>query len=358
MQVMFSRGRGGLERVFFDHAELLARRGHIVHCVILDHAGYAEELNKLAAQSNGTIILHICPASGLHRMLFPWALRRLVKQIGPDIIVAHGAKVTSRLSQLRPQQVPLVAVTHNESPRLMKATHLIVLCEHLRKLFAARGFSPANMHVIPNCLPLCASNVPQRQQTTTDRILRIGTLSRLVSKKGVDIFLRGFRIALDRGLQAEAIIGGDGPLRADLQKLCHSLKLDAHVSFAGWVSDSSTFYADVDWICIPSRDEPFGLVALEGFAYGVPVIASAVGGLAEMITDGVNGVLFRSDDPESLAEALLKTYRQRDQIGKIREAAYVGLQRYMPEQIAMEIESALLTAIVDIQRDVAKEKTT
>lgn len=351
MQVMFSRGKGGLERVFVDHAVLLAQRGHAVHCVILDRAAYTQELSQLAQDSQGSITLHICKTQGWHRLMLPVRLHQLISKLDPQVIVAHGAKVTSRLSALRPRHVPLVGVTHNKSPRLMRATHLIALTQELRQLFEERGFAPSRISEIPNPVPGCTAKEIPRPSSIDGQLLRIGTLSRLVQKKGIDIFLQGFRLALDRGLKAHVVIGGDGPEKPALEKLCHSLGLDTHVTFKGWVTEHCAFYADIDWLCVPSRCEPFGLVALESFRYGVPVLAARVGGLKEIIFDGNNGLLFDANNPHALADTLLQLAApsQQQLAQKIREAAYTSLQLYKPELIAGKIEAALLQAIVDVQ---------
>lgn len=351
MQVMFSRGKGGLERVFVDHAALLAQRGHTVHCVVLDRAAYTPELTQLAADSQGSITLHICKTQGWHRLTLPVNLHRLISKLTPQAIVAHGAKTTSRLATLRPRDVPLVGVTHNKSPRLMRATHLIALTRELRQLFEARGFAASRISEIPNPLPGCTAREAARTPAVDDQVMRIGTLSRLVDKKGIDIFLRGFRLALDRGLKAHAVIGGDGRERPALEKLCKTLALDAHVTFKGWVNEQCSFYADIDWLCVPSRCEPFGLVALESFRYGVPVMAARVGGLKEIISDGENGLLFDANNPHALADSLMQLSESNQQYlsQKIREAAYTSLELYKPELIAAKIESTLLHAVADAQ---------
>jgi len=354
LQVMFSRGQGGLERVFQDHAELLARRGHAVHCLIADNAACTSQLRQLVALGQGRIVLHVVAARGWSRWLLHWRLRPLVGAIAPQVILAHGAKSVSRMKDLRPASVPLLAVTHNASARLAKATHLIALTQGMRKLFVARGFPPARIYEIPNPLPMRVADLPKPSASVPRPPLRIGLLCRLVHKKGVDLFLRGFRIALDGGLQAQAVIGGDGPERERLEALTRALGLETQVRFTGWVREADAFYRSIDWFCIPSRDEPFGLVALESFAHGVPVLASSVGGLAEIVTDGVNGLLFRADDPAALAAALLQALQQRDRVPALCEAAHASLERYRPELIAARIEASIQAAIVDLRTELAR----
>ena len=354
LQVMFSRGQGGLERVFPDHAELLAQRGHAVHCLIADDAACTPQLRELVARSQERIVLHVMPARGWNRWLLRWRLRRLVSTIAPEAIVVHGAKAVSRMQGLQSGSVPLIAVTHNASARLAKATHLIALTQGMRELFVARGFPPARIHEIPNPLPMRVADLPKPSASVPKPPLQIGLLCRLVQKKGVDVFLRGFRMALDRGLQAQALIGGDGPERERLEALARKLGLETQVRFAGWVGEADAFYRSIDWFCIPSRDEPFGLVALESFAHGVPVLASSVGGLAEIVTDGVNGLRFRADDPAALAAALLQAQQQADRVPALCEFAYASLERYRPEAIAARIEASIQAAIADLCTEPAR----
>lgn len=349
LQVMFSRGQGGLERVFQDHAELLVQRGHALHCLVAGDAASTPQLRELIARSQGRIVLHVVPARGWGRWLLRWRLRRLVGAIAPQAIVAHGAKSVSRLLGSRPAAVPLIGVTHNASARLAKATHLIALTQGMRELFVARGFPPARIYEIPNPLPLRVAGLPKPSASVPRPPLRIGLLCRLVHKKGVDLFLRGFRIALDDGLQAQAVIGGDGPERERLEALARTLGLEAQVRFDGWVREADAFYRSIDWFCIPSRDEPFGLVALESFAHGVPVLAASVGGLAEIVTDGVNGLRFRADDPAALAAALQQAQQQGDRVPALCESAYASLERYRPEVIAARIEASIQAAIADLR---------
>ena len=159
-------------------------------------------------------------------------------------------------------------------------------------------------------------------------------------------------------LKAQAVIGGDGAEKPALEKLVRSLGLEAHVSFKGWVTEHCAFYNDIDWLCVPSRCEPFGLVALESFKYGVPVLAARVGGLKEIIVDGNNGLLFEANSPQAIADALMQLGSENQQMlaQRIRDAAYSSLQMYKPDLIAARIEAALVQAIVDVQSANEAEK--
>jgi glycosyltransferase involved in cell wall biosynthesis len=76
------------------------------------------------------------------------------------------------------------------------------------------------------------------------------------------------------------------------------------VRFLGWVADKRAFFEPLDVLCVPSREEPFGIVVLEGMAHGRAVVASAAAGPREIISDGVDGVLVPPASPPALADAL------------------------------------------------------
>lgn len=356
LQAMFSRGLGGLERAYLDHAAMLTARGHTVHCVIPGGADTAAELARLADSQAGRLQVHAVPARSLARLALRSRLRRLLVALQPELIVAHGARAVSRMAPVRPKPLPLVAITHNASPRLLRATHLIALTAAMERLYVARGFPPQRIYRVPNTLPARFAEVPVRLEKPPQATLTIGVLARLVGKKGVDVFLRGLRLALDQGLQARALIGGDGPERASLLDLRGQLGLGQQVEFLGWVAEPDRFHDSIDLFCVPSRDEPFGIVVLEGFAQGTPVIASAVGGLQELIQDGVNGALFQSDDPQALAAALLRCANAPETWPAMRQAAYRSLQAYRPDTVSRQLEQAFQAAIDSFQVADAKKK--
>ena len=130
---------------------------------------------------------------------------------------------------------------------------------------------------------------------------------RLSPEKGVDVLLRALGRLRDRGTAASLRIVGDGPERPRLEALAGSLGLDRAVEFVGRVPSSEVEreLAPAWALVAPSTwAEPLGLTALEAVVRGVPVVASATGGLAETVRPGVNGLLFANGDVEGLAERL------------------------------------------------------
>jgi glycosyltransferase involved in cell wall biosynthesis/SAM-dependent methyltransferase len=125
---------------------------------------------------------------------------------------------------------------------------------------------------------------------------------RMVPKKGFDVLLRAFA----RGKQRSTLtLIGDGPEREKLEKLARELGLNGEIKFSGGRDQTQTVaemgLASV--VVIPSLQEPFGLVALEAMSLGKPIVASDVGGLAEVL-EGADALLVEPGDPAALAQAI------------------------------------------------------
>lgn len=134
----------------------------------------------------------------------------------------------------------------------------------------------------------------------------LGFTGRLAYIKGADVLLHAVARLHGQGLPVRLVIVGEGAEQASLAALTQQLGIDAITHFAGRVPRTEIYDAikGFDIAAVPSREEGFGLSALEGMAAGVPVVASRVDALQEVVVDGVTGLLCEADDPVSLADAL------------------------------------------------------
>lgn len=146
------------------------------------------------------------------------------------------------------------------------------------------------------------------------RLLSVG---RLAPYKGQDVLLKAMRQLRDRGIEVELTLVGDvfGEQMAykhELEALSKELGLDDRVRFTGFVPDVAPYLAKADIFILPStRPEGLGLVVLEAMAAGLPVVATSGGGVAEVINDGVDGILVRPGDHVSLADAVASLVSDR-----------------------------------------------
>jgi glycogen(starch) synthase len=149
-------------------------------------------------------------------------------------------------------------------------------------------------------------------------------VGRLVNEKGWDVAIRALGHVRAVYPNVRMTIVGDGPERSDLKRLAEELGLSAAVRFTGWVlpSDVGALLESAFAVLLPSRwREPFGLVALQAAEAGRPVIASRVGGLAEIVVDGVTGVLVPPDDSDALGSAIRGLLASPAMASRMGEAA-------------------------------------
>ena len=146
----------------------------------------------------------------------------------------------------------------------------------------------------------------------------IGTACRLELIKGLRYLVEAFAILVPEFQELRLEIAGEGTLRASLEQDCRRLGVSGDVSFLGWREDLSSAMAGWDVFVLPSLDEGFGVAALEAMASGLPVVASAVGGLCELVQNGETGWLVPAASPAELADrlrVLISDHQKREAMG-------------------------------------------
>ena len=168
------------------------------------------------------------------------------------------------------------------------------------------------------------------------------------------MLLRAFARISETHRVVRLLLVGDGPLRRQHEELARSLSLQDRVEFLGWRSraEVSRLLRDCEIFVLPSRSEPFGVVVAEALACQKAVVASAVGGIPEIIENGRTGVLVEPDHPAALARELLALLED----GSLRKSlGHAGYQRvvecFSRETMSARYES-LYSALVSGSRAV------
>ncbi len=141
--------------------------------------------------------------------------------------------------------------------------------------------------------------------------LLLGMVCRLVEQKGIPYALEAMRRIRAQFPQAHLVIAGDGEKADELRRLASALGMADRVHWLGWRSDAADLMAAFDLLLAPSLWEGFGLVLLEAMARRVPVIASRVGAIPEVIVHGESGILIEPRDVAALAQAMARLLDDR-----------------------------------------------
>ncbi len=175
--------------------------------------------------------------------------------------------------------------------------------------------------------------------------VRIGIVGRLTEWKGQHIFLEAARRVLTQGARAEFLLAGSAMFgESDYEERLKQQVIDAKISesvqFLGFVGDIPGLLATLDILIHASTTpEPFGQVVIEGMAEGLPVIATAGGGVKEIIVSSENGVLVPMNDAPAMADALIALLAAPEHARKLGQAGYLRVRRHFTaQQTARKIE--------------------
>ena len=340
---------GGLGRHVHALAEATARAGHEV--TVLTRQTGPTELVPVPVPGDevlgGVRVVRVAEDPLLLRFedeLLAWTMAlnhaltraglRLCDQAPPDVVHAHDWLVAHAASTLQHHLgVPLVATLHaTEAGRhqgwlpgpLNRAIHSVewwlthearrvVACSAYMRWEVTRLFDlpPDKVDVVPNGVdPRPWRPRPEQVAAARRRWAGDGPLvafsGRLVFEKGVQDLLAAVPRLRRRHPGFRLVVAGRGPSAGELRDLARRLRLGRSVSFAGFVPDAdlAALVAAADCAVVPSRYEPFGLVALEAAAAGTPVVVSDAGGMPEFVEHRRTGLTFPAGDPAALADAV------------------------------------------------------
>ena len=186
------------------------------------------------------------------------------------------------------------------------ATMVVACSDGLRDL-AYETDSNVKIEVIPDGVNLDTFQPVQRD--TNPKKVRILSIGRLIPRKGFQFLIQALPHVIENTeCEFEIEIVGDGPYQVELIKLAENLNVISHIHFSGSIpySDLPKKYYDADLFILPSLAEGMPLVVLEAMGTGLPIIASRVQGIEELVAENVNGALFNPGDVDELANCLIR----------------------------------------------------
>lgn len=276
-------------------------------------------------------------------------LYRLMRRVRPHVVHTHTAKAgaVGRLAA-RLAGVPVIVHTYHGhvlhgyfSPaktRLFTAIErglaritdrLLVVSDAGRQDLLARGIGdPARITVLRLGLDLAPFLEAERFRGQLRAELGldgaaplVGIVARLVPIKRHEEFLAGAALLAQRVPAARFLVIGDGERRGELEAVAARPGLGGRVRFLGWRSDLARVYADLDVVTLTSTNEGSPVSLIEAMAAARPVVATRVGGVPDLVEDGVSGLLVPAGSPPALAAAVASVLEDRDRARALGEAA-------------------------------------
>ena len=259
-------------------------------------------------------------------------LREKIAREGYDLIHCHGARGNLIGALLkRSTGLPVVTTVHSDPKldymgrplaaltygrintwALRRIPYYIGVSDAMCDLLISRGLDPQQMFAIYNGIDF----TPRRPKLTRREFLDglgldwpedaviAGIAARLDPVKDMGTLLRGFAIAHERQPRLRLIIAGEGQDEAMLKELASELGVGHEVCFAGWLTDTDSFYNALDINTLTSLSETFSYAITEGARFALPTVSSRVGGIPYLIDHGFNGFLFEPKDCETLGRHL------------------------------------------------------
>ena len=222
------------------------------------------------------------------------------------------------------------------------ATKVVANSPAARRFLVQEGIAPESIAVISNGVDF--ASFAAREFTRPVR--RFITVANLRVEKNHETLLAAASTLLIKYPDLEFLIVGDGPRRSALEAIARERHLGARVRFLGHREDVPSLLAEADAFVLPSRSEAFPNAAIEAMASGLPIVASAVGGLLDLVDDGRTGLLIDPDDAHALAGALESLIADPARAARIGRAARAEVQqRYSFDRMVSAFEELYLSGL-------------
>lgn len=297
VQVLHSHGYGGAERHALSLMQGLQDRGHVVA-----FAGPRDSWLAERCEVHGIEVHHL-PMAGMYDLFSFVSLRRFVHRWRADIVHGHLLR-GARYAGVSAGNAVAVCTAHATTARkhMGRCRQIIAVSGAVRNTLRSAGYPDERISVIHNGVP----DVPggdrdylREELGIAPGALAVFNAGRFIRDKGQDLLVT----AVNQLTNVTLYLAGEPatPFGKDVMALAAD---NPRIHFLGYRDDIQRLLPAFDCYVSASRRESFGLSLVEAFAAGIPVVATRVGGVPEVVDDGGTGVLVAQEDPRALAHAL------------------------------------------------------
>lgn len=295
LHVLSGLGPGGTRRVYLHYQQTLTELGYESIALVRPGSYVAEALASRAMPHIAIPYRRFFPGTQAHK------LRALYHNLKPDWILVHNRKDADLWRRLAPE-AQIIRVVHNYDLRALKeAQHILAvnprLCAAIRSHNVPCSFLPNGLDLRPALRP----------PTPPKATITLGYLGMLRRTKGIFLLLHALSL-LPKELKWSLVIQGKGPMRYPAKLYAAWKGLSTHIDWRDWQGVDS-FYADIDVLVVPSRQESFGLVILEAWLRGCPVVATETDGPSWIFSELNQSANLCPMDPYALSARLAQLIR-------------------------------------------------
>lgn len=323
---------------------LLKYNDMVISCILLNSGRLADDLRGLIPY------VQVYEESKMPFPLILWKTIKFIDSFQPDIIHAHRYKenILAFLATRAKKMTKLVSTRHGlpelnvsgssiktktisriDSFFLSKGFHAVVaVSQEGKKFMIKEGCSEEKVKLIPNGIEIPDNSLKERRNEK----FVIGSAGRLYPIKDYPLMIEVARETMKRKRDIIFKLAGDGPEKDRLSFYIQKYKLEKNFKMEGYVSNMKNFYKELDLFISTSVHEGIPISVLEAMAFELPIIAPLVGGLPEIIEDGVHGYLINSRNPVDFAERCETLYKDEELRIKMGKAS----RKRVEDEFSME----------------------
>ena len=307
-----SLGSGGAERVVSLLANKMVEQGHLVEIICL-------KFNDVYYQLHPEVKVVLAMQQTQNRLTEVFWLRKYIKQEKPDVVIAFTEGVYCfTIAALLGTKIPVIASERLDPSamtwkrNLLKrfllpyADWLVVQTKTIKEYFPNSIQKKTSVIFNPVKDEALASSMDNGQWTMDNKANRIISVARLYPQKNQEMMIRAFAKIAEKYPDWQLVIYGEGPLRAELEALVSSFKLQERVLLPGRTENVIDELQKSKIFCLSSDYEGMSNSMIEAICVGLPIVSTKVSGTNELIKDGVTGLLVDIGDEQGMTAALEK----------------------------------------------------
>lgn len=274
--------------------------------------------------------------AGLPLIVSALFLKLLGKKITATVLAAN---VGTEAGSLKERYFPFGLLMNSI---LKNVDFFIAMTDEIKEALLRDGFKEEKVRMIPNwvdtnkfCPIAPAMKSSLRKKLGFNESLSVLFVGRLVYRKGADLIIRAWKEVILANPSSVLMIAGTGIEQDNLKSLAREMGIEKDVLFLGHINNADEYLKAVDIFVFPSRQEGMPTILLDAMACGLPVIASKIGGVVDVVEDGKAGILFEYEDVSGLSTALsglIRDKETRDRLGV--EARKKITEKYSIDRVA------------------------